>query len=115
VRRPLNAKGAAPQTPEAAVNMNATLACEPPNANLHYFIGRCVVQVGTTFAATDVSASTAAICSVQRKVAHSCMVRRLSSYGPQMSDTQDQLPVNGTPDPAGQPVGPAPPVERRRA
>lgn len=79
--------------------MSATLACEPPNANLHYFIGRCVVQVGTTFAATDVTALTAAICSVQRKVAHSCMVRRLSSYGPQMSDTQDQLPVNGTPDP----------------
>ncbi len=108
MRRPLNAKGAAPQTPEAAVSMSATLACEPPNANLHYFIGRCVVQVGTTFAATDVSASTAAICSVQRKVAHSCMVRRLSSYGPQMSDTQDQLPVNGPPTQPANPLAPPP-------
>ena len=50
MRRPLNAKGAAPQSAQEAVRLSATLACEPPNPNLHYFLGRCVVQVpGTGF------------------------------------------------------------------
>ncbi len=44
VRRPLNVKGAAPKSPEEAMALHATLACEPPNSNLHYFVGRCVVQ-----------------------------------------------------------------------
>mmetsp|Transcript_7573 Transcript_7573/g.22355 ORF Transcript_7573/g.22355 Transcript_7573/m.22355 type:complete len:1298 (+) Transcript_7573:304-4197(+) len=46
VRRPLNVKGEAPQSPQEAMAMHATLACEPPNSNLHYFIGRTVVQAG---------------------------------------------------------------------
>lgn len=45
VRRPLNIKGTIPDSPEAAAGMSVTLACEPPNNNLHYFIGRAVVQV----------------------------------------------------------------------
>ena len=45
VRRPLNIKGAMPESPEAVARMSVTLACEPPNNNLHYFIGRAVVQV----------------------------------------------------------------------
>ena len=46
VRRPLNIKGRVPGSPEAVANMSVTLACEPPNNNLHYFVGRAVVQVG---------------------------------------------------------------------
>ena len=45
VRRPLNIKGRVPESPEAVANMSVTLACEPPNNNLHYFVGRAVVQV----------------------------------------------------------------------
>ena len=45
MRRPLNIKGAMPESPEAVARMSVTLACEPPNNNLHYFIGRAVVQV----------------------------------------------------------------------
>ena len=46
MRRPLNIKGRVPGSPEAVANMSVTLACEPPNNNLHYFVGRAVVQVG---------------------------------------------------------------------
>lgn len=45
MRRPLNIKGRVPESPEAVANMSVTLACEPPNNNLHYFVGRAVVQV----------------------------------------------------------------------
>jgi hypothetical protein len=48
VRRPLNIKGRVPESPEAVANMSVTLACEPPNNNLHYFVGRAVVQVGAS-------------------------------------------------------------------
>lgn len=47
MRRPLNIKGKIPEAPEAAASMSVTLACEPPNNNLHYFIGRAVVQVAS--------------------------------------------------------------------
>jgi hypothetical protein len=45
VRRPLNIKGRMPESPEAVAAMSVTLACEPPNNNLHHFVGRAVVQV----------------------------------------------------------------------
>lgn len=45
VRRPLNVKGKVLDSPEAAAHSSITLACEPPNNNLHYFVGRAVLQV----------------------------------------------------------------------
>jgi hypothetical protein len=63
VRRPLNIKGRSPETPEAAAAMSVTLACEPPNNNLHYFIGRAVVQVTLLVASVNSSHNRLLRCS----------------------------------------------------
>ena len=45
VRRPLDAKEHAPTLPEQVPAMHITLACEPPNPNLHSFVGKAVLEV----------------------------------------------------------------------
>ena len=45
VRRPLDAKEHAPTEAEQVSAMRVTLACEPPNPNLHSFVGKAVLDV----------------------------------------------------------------------
>ncbi len=45
VRRPLDAKEFAPTEPEQVGTMRVTIAAEPPNPNLHSFIGKAVLEV----------------------------------------------------------------------
>ena len=45
VRRPLDAKEFAPTEPEQVGTMRVTVAAEPPNPNLHSFVGKAVLEV----------------------------------------------------------------------
>ena len=48
VRRPLDAKEFAPTEAEHVGSMRVTVAAEPPNPNLHSFVGKAVLEVRRT-------------------------------------------------------------------
>lgn len=51
IKRPIDLGPATPQTPEDVLRLKGELHCEPPNANLHIFVGR--LEVASSVLDTD--------------------------------------------------------------